>query len=100
MLSDLADMKKGEISISYTPERGSEMFARGYPLFHKKYPEITFPAIEARSVKLEQLLVQGTVSLVLTAQWQEHPRFDYFHLDEKRMAWALPKHHPLASTHG
>ena len=100
MLSDIADMKKGEISISYTPERGSEMFARVYPLFHKKYPEITFRVIEARSVKMEQLLEQGSVSLALTAHWEENPQFDYFHIDEELMVLALPKSHPLASMAG
>ena len=100
ILSDIADMRKGEISISYTPERGSEMFARVYPLFHKKYPEITFRVIEARSVKMEQLLEQGNVSLALTAHWDQNPQFEYFPIDEELMVLALPKNHPLASMAG
>ena len=100
ILSDIADMRKGEISISYTPERGSEMFARVYPLFHKRYPEITFRVIEARSVKMEQLLEQGNVSLALTAHWDQNPQFEYFPIDEELMVLALPKNHPLASMAG
>lgn len=76
------------------------MFARVYPLFHKKYPEITFRVIEARSVKMEQLLEQGNVSLALTAHWDQNPQFEYFPIDEELMVLALPKNHPLASMAG
>ena len=102
MLSDIADMKRGEISISYTPERGSEMFARVYPKFHKKYPDISFRVIEARAVKMTQLLGQGSISLALTAHSDEsrNPQFDYFPIDRELLVLALPRTHPLAYMAG
>ena len=66
-IQDIADMKKGVISIAYTPEQGSLMFSRIYPTFHRMYPDITFKIHEARVTQGEQLLMSGKVNLALTS---------------------------------
>ena len=78
LLQDIADMKKGEIAIAYTPEQGSRMFSHIYPIFHRMYPDITFKIYEARVKQGEQLLLRGSVNMV----------------------FGVPKSHPLAALAG
>ena len=68
IIHDIADETVGEIALAYTPERGSMMFSDLYPVFHKRYPGITFRIHEARIKKMEQLLLQKEIPL-----WK--PRF-------------------------
>lgn len=100
ILHDIADMKRGEISIAYTPERGSVMFSNIYPRFHQIYPDITFKIYEARVKKTEQLVLQGDVSLGFAAHMEEKPDFDYYELHPELMVLALPASHPLAYLAG
>lgn len=100
ILHDIADMKRGEISIAYTPERGSVMFSNIYPSFHQLYPDITFKIYEARVKKTEQLVLQGDVSLGFVAHMEEKPEFDYYQLQPELMVLALPASHPLAYLAG
>ena len=88
ILHDIADMKRGEISIAYTPERGSVMFSNIYPSFHQLYPDITFKIYEARVKKTEQLVLQGDVSLGFVAHMEEKPEFDYYQLQPE--LWFSP----------
>lgn len=100
ILHDIADMKKGEISLSYTPERGSIMFSNVYPKFHKRYPDITFRILEARVKKIEQLVAQGNASIGFVAHTEEKPEFDYYPQQPELMVLALPASHPLAYLAG
>jgi DNA-binding transcriptional LysR family regulator len=100
ILHDISDMKRGEISLSYTPEQGSLMFSRVYPVFHKEYPQFTFHIIEARAKKMETLLEQGNVNLAVTAYREQKPQFDYLFTYPKLLVLALPISHPLASLAG
>lgn len=100
ILHDIADMKRGEITISYTPEQGSVMFSNIYPRFHQTYPDITFKIYEARVKKAEQLLQQGTVSMAFVAHTDYKPQFDYYPLCPEQLVLALPASHPLAYLAG
>ena len=100
VIHDIADMKKGEISISYTPERGAAMFAGIYPEFHNKYPDIVFKIAEARVKKAEQLLSQGNVRLAFVAHTEYKPQFEYFPIGEELLVLALPATHRLAHLAG
>lgn len=100
ILHDIADTKKGQISIAYTPERGSVMFSNIYPKFHQLYPNITFKIYEARVKKTEQLLLQGSVSLGFIAHTEEKAELDYYPLQPELMVLALPNSHPLAYLAG
>lgn len=100
ILHDIADMKRGEISISYTPEQGSNMFARVYPRFHKMYPQVTFRIIEARAKKMEQLLEQGSVSLATLAYIDMKPQFEYAFVSPELLVLAFPSSHPMALLAG
>ena len=97
-IQDIADMKKGEISIAYTPEQGSLMFSHIYPIFHKMYPDITFRIVEARVKQAEQLLSAGKVNIALTsyASGGKKPQFDYTDIGAELLVFGVPKSDPLS----
>ena len=102
LLQDIADMKKGEIAIAYTPEQGSRMFSHIYPIFHRMYPDITFKIYEARVKQGEQLLLRGSVNIAFVSHALDDrkPQFDYFLMSEELLVFGVPKSHPLAPLAG
>ena len=76
IIHDIADETVGEIALAYTPLRGSLMFSDIYPLFHKRYPGITFKIYEGHIKKMEQLLLQKEVTLACTAYARDHKHAD------------------------
>lgn len=102
IIHDIAEETAGEISVTYTPERGSLMFSKIYPLFHERYPKITFRICEARVKTMEQLLLQKevTIAFLTYAQDLKHPDLEYVDIEKERIILGLPKNHPLAYLAG
>lgn len=102
IIHDICEENTGEISLSYTPERGSLMFSQLYPVFHAKYPQISFRIHEARGRKMEQLLLQKEVTLACTAYdiHNKNPDFEYWAMSEELIVLGLPASHPLAYLAG
>jgi DNA-binding transcriptional LysR family regulator len=100
IISDISENQKGEISISFTPERGAKMFTEIYPVFHKIYPGITFRIYEARAKRMEQLLLEGTVRLANTALFTENGNFETIPFGSEKMILGVPRTHPLAYLAG
>lgn len=98
IIRDIADETMGTISLAYTPERGSLVFSEIYPLFHKRYPNITFRIHEARIKKMEQLLLQKEVTLAWIAHTtaNKHPDLEYLGFATEYQVMAMPSDHPLA----
>ena len=97
LLQDIADMKKGEIAIAYTPEQGSRMFSHIYPIFHRMYPDITFKIYEARVKQGEQLLLRGSVNIAFVSHALDDrkPQFDYFLMSEELLVFGVCHIHPV-----
>lgn len=101
ILHDISNTKRGEISIAYTPERGSRTFSAIYPEFHEKYPEITFKIYEARIMRMEQLLERRQVSIAMLGYHEKpNPLFEYHQIQRERIVLGLPMKHPLAHLAG
>ena len=102
ILQDVAKEDAGEISIAYTPEVGSRMFSVIYPVFHQKYPKVTFRIREVRVKKMEQLLIQREVELANLSyfEFSRNLELDYINVDEECMVLGLPASHPLAYLAG
>ena len=102
IIHDIAEERAGEISVAYTPEKGSLMFSCIYPLFHKKYPKITFNIKEARVKKMEQLLLRKEVTMASLTYFGglKNPAIEYQYMKEELMVLALPLSHPLACLAG
>lgn len=102
IIHDISEENTGEISLSYTPERGSLMFSQIYPIFQAKYPQISFRIQEARGKQMEQLLLQKEVTLACTAHdaHTNNPDFEYWANSEELIVLGLPATHPLAYLAG
>lgn len=102
ILQDISEETSGEIAIAYTPEAGAGMFSNVYPVFHEKYPNITFRIREARVKKMEQLVLQKEVTLSFIAYYEasRHADLEYIDMDDELMVLGLPSSHPLAHLAG
>jgi len=102
IIHDVAEEITGEISIAYSPERGSAMFSDIYPVFHQNYPHITFHIRETHAKTMELLLMQKEVTLacIVYSGNMKNPAFEYIDLKEELMVLGLPGSHPLAHLAG
>ena len=99
-LGDISEVKYGEISIGYTPERGVTDFARLYVAFHPRYPGISFSVEEARSLQLCQLVLQRKITMAMISYDEELPELVYHHPSREHIIVAVPVSSPLAKRAG
>ncbi len=103
IIRDVASEKVGEISIAYTPERGSVLFSEIYPIFHKEYPDFRFKTFEARGPQSVEKLLKREVTFGMITYSKQHPlnpAFDRFITGRESMILVLPASHPLAALAG
>lgn len=103
IIQDVAEENTGEISLSYTPERGALMFSHVYPIFHQAYPKISFRIKEARVKQMEQLVLQKEVTFGLstyTEHFRAHELIEYHDIGKEIMVLGVPVSHPLAHLAG
>ncbi len=103
IINGIINEEAGLLSISYTASRGSQMFARVYPYFHKRYPKVGFKIREVAAAKdMEQLLLRQEVDLTFNIYVADHknPAFDYIDLRTEPLILAMPITHPQAVLAG
>jgi DNA-binding transcriptional LysR family regulator len=74
IIKDISGGTSGEISIAYTPERGSKVFCNVYPVFHREYPDFQVKTFEARVPKAKELLFRHEVTSAGALGGQEQRR--------------------------
>lgn len=96
-ISDISHEKTGEISITYTPERGSRMFQTIFPVFHLLYPHIVFRIKEARNKEMETLLENREVDLACLSYRSDNrnPLFSYIKGAREEYILGVPASHPM-----
>lgn len=102
IIRDIANEDAGEISLTYTPEKGATMFSYIYPYFHQKYPNITFKIVEARVKKMEQLLLKKEVNIALTTYSEVlglNKEFETVKLDSEQIILGIPSSNPNLATY-
>ena len=102
IIHDIADEQVGEISLAYTPERGSILFSEIYPKFHRMYPGITFDIHESRVRGMETLLSQHMVDIAFMSHIKgaENPDFVYDDYHTEHMVLGVPLTNPLSKLAG
>lgn len=102
IIHDISNETSGEISVAYSPERGSLLFSHIYPTFRRRYPNVTFSIHEAHVKKMETMLLQKEVTLAcLTySQNSKHAAIEYVDTKKELMVLGLPASHPLAHLAG
>lgn len=97
MISDMADTKKGRLSIAFTPGRGSEMFTHVYPAFHKQYPNVIVEPHELSVHRQQALIAAGDLDLGFqTLSERQRTNNAYIKLGSEELFLAIPSVHPLA----
>lgn len=97
IISDMAETRKGHLSIAFTPGRGSEMFTHVYPLFHQTYPNVVVEPHELSVRRQQQLIAQGDLNLGFQTLSERQKTGDaYIKLCEEEIFLAIPAVHPLA----
>lgn len=101
IIHDIANEDVGEISLTYTPEKGALMFAYVYPYFHKKYPNITFKIVEARVKKMSQLLLKKEVTIALTTYSKLtgiNKKFETVEMGSEQIMLGIPSSNPCLKS--
>lgn len=100
-INDLLEVKKGRMRIGLAPERGSEMFASIYPVFYKKYPNITIEPIELSVKQQQHEISMGNLDIgFLTLQDFQKTGDEYIQICLEDIILAVPGTHPLAHLGG
>lgn len=98
-IHDLADIRKGQLSVGFTPGRGIAMFSQVYPKFHGKYPNILVTPRELSVQKQQSLLLSGDLDLgfVTLVPSQQKSALRYTRLAAEQLLAAVPIRHPAAT---
>ncbi|QAT48904.1 LysR family transcriptional regulator [Caproiciproducens sp. NJN-50] len=98
IISDIAETKKGNLSVGFTPGRGIPMFTRVYPKFHGLYPDIVVTPVEA-SVKKQQIMIENgdlDLGFLTLSDNQKKSTNRYIDICEEDICLAVPENDPLA----
>jgi DNA-binding transcriptional LysR family regulator len=101
IINDIADTKKGHLSVGLTPGRGIVMFTSVYPTFHRLYPHIVVEPIEMSVKKQQQLVSQGNLDIAFMTLCDKHKTNDaYIKIHSEEFLLAIPKNHRLSYLAG
>ena len=97
-ISDIADTRRGRLSIGFTPGRGINMFTSIYPAFHQKYPDIIVEPVEKSVHELQQMIRDDSLDIAfLTLRQEDHTNDEYIILVKEEILLAIPAGHPLGA---
>lgn len=95
-IHDIAEIKKGTLTVGITPGRGIEMFSAVYPAFHKEYPHILVEPIEKGSRQLQQMISSDEIDIAfLTLSENDRDSNAYIPLVTEEIILVIPASHPL-----
>lgn len=97
-ISDIADTRRGCLSVGFTPGRGINMFTSVYPAFHQQYPDITVEPVEKNVHELQQMISDDSLDIAfLTLRQEDHTNDEYIILVTEEILLAVPAGHPLGA---
>lgn len=100
-INDLIEIKKRNLTIGLTPERGTEMFSAIYPSFYKKYPEIKIDPIEMTVKQQQEAIALGHLDIgFVTLQYSQKSRDEYIRICSERIILGVHHSHPLSHLGG
>ncbi len=100
MIHDLAEGKRGRLSVGFTPGRGTAMFTTVYATFHQLYPNIVIEPQEGIVHDLQRLISQGDLDIgFLTLTDKDQTADVYENIYTEELFLAVPSGHPIAASH-
>lgn len=95
-IKDIADTKKGTLSIGFPPEHGASMFTYIYPKFHQIYPDIEIQITETSVRQQQAMISQGSLDIgFLTLLDSQKTTDEYIPIISEELLIALPSASPL-----
>ena len=96
-IHDIAQIKKGTLSVGLTPGRGIVFFSNVYPKFHRLYPHIVVEPVEQGVRQLQAMIAENQLDIgFLTLTPDCRTKDEYVVLKEEEIVLAIPKLHPLS----
>ena len=96
-INDIAQSKKGQISIGTTYARAKYVMPLILPVFKMKYPGFAIRSYGSDVPTLEQNLSTGAIDLALYTVTERKPEFEYHHIRMEEIVLAMSPDNPLAS---
>lgn len=97
-ISDIANSRRGHLSIGFTPGRGINMFTSIYPVFHQKYPDVSVEPVEKSVHELQQMISESSLDIAfLTLRPEDYTNDEYITLVTEEILLAIPSGHPLGA---
>lgn len=81
-IADIKTMKSGFLAVGSTPGRGRNLFPQILPEFYKKYPKFDLRIYQETANRLEEMLLDGELQVVLMAGGEEYRSMKDFHVEE------------------
>lgn len=104
LINDIAETKKGNLSVGFVPGRGIPMFTAVYADFHRRYPNIIIEPKELSVRKQQQQIAQGDLDIGFVTLCEKDRTNDcYDTIASEEIVLAIPSGHPLsklAAPHG
>jgi DNA-binding transcriptional LysR family regulator len=95
-MEDIANFKKGRLTIGLSAFRSAYIMPKIFPLFYKKFPGIDIVLMEGNSVELEDLAIKGTTDISLMTLPIKENLFCYEPILMEKILLAVPPHNPVA----
>ena len=97
-MDDIAELKKGRITIGISPFRSTYTLPHILPLFHERFPGIEVILAEGTMDELEKFALRGTTDFSIMNLPIKENLFDYEPITTEEILIALPPRHPLSQS--
>ncbi|PNV63737.1 LysR family transcriptional regulator [Clostridium sp. chh4-2] len=94
-LSDLENLKRGNVNFALSPFRAPYLLPKVIPAFTRLYPNIKLTIHESGMKEQEELLSQSLIDLGFVTIPMTNPSLPYRHAIEEEILLAVPKDFPL-----
>ncbi len=99
-LQDVLDSSTGEIRLNLAMEQGTQLFCAVFPIFHEKYPRVSFKLEDHKVYDQYEMLLQKRLDIGMAMiTRREVPELEYVHLARERFLLGVPITHPLAAMY-
>lgn len=98
-MEDIANLKKGRLTIGLSSFRTTYIMPKVLPLFHERFPGIEVILVEGTSSKLEGLALKGTTDISIMTLPVDEGLFSYNTIFTEEILVAVPPNHSRFHTY-
>ena len=99
-VSDINELKSGNLTVGVPNFRGTVILPRILPRFMKEYPGVKISVVESSSNQLEMLTAKGKTDLTIINLPIKQSGIAYVPVCKERLLLAAPPDHPLCEKYG